>query len=182
MLTPETNQGGQGAVCYCGCKTPLFRMVLPPWSPNCPSTNKASWYGAFRCSTGYEFAGHGWLERRGTALDWTQTVGIDRNAWNEGCPPGSNKLPAAESILFTGRGKARSSVSPRGMRRGAPPFTPVLSGGSRWSLLQRAAQRIATEPILALDYKPPHTSSTGVPARETELPALPAHGRGRPCY
>jgi len=67
VLTPETVQGGQDAVPDFGCKMPPSRLVLPPWFPNWPLTNRASWCGA-ACSSGYEFAGHGWPEQRGTAL------------------------------------------------------------------------------------------------------------------
>ena len=180
MLTPEPNQGGQGAVRYCGCKTPLFRMVLSPWPPNCPSTNKASWSGAFRRSTGYEFAGHGWLKRRGAALDWNQTVEIDQSAWNERRPTGSNRPPAAVPSLFTGRGTNRDAGPPesrgtnksthdrklQGLRRGAPPFTPDPSRGSRWSLKQPTAEKIETLPILPIDKK---TLIRVAPARRPAL-------------
>src|SRR6266436_1807561 len=73
MLTPETVQGGQDAVPGYGCNRPPTRLVLPPWFPNWPLTNRASWSGAAR-STGYELAGHGRPEQRGTALDWTRNA------------------------------------------------------------------------------------------------------------
>jgi hypothetical protein len=75
MLTPETIQGGQDAVPDYGCKMPPTRLVLPPWFPNWPLTNRASWNGATR-STGYEFAGHDRPEQRGTALAWNQEIPI----------------------------------------------------------------------------------------------------------
>ncbi len=75
MLTPETIQGGQDAVPDYGCKMPPTRLVLPPWFPNWPLTNRASWNGATR-STGYEFAGHDRPEQRGTALAWNQEIPV----------------------------------------------------------------------------------------------------------
>ncbi len=46
MLTSATLQGGQDAVPGCGSKTPPSRLVLPPWFPTWPLTQRASWSGA----------------------------------------------------------------------------------------------------------------------------------------
>ena len=153
MLTPETNQGGRGAVPHSGCKMPLLRMVPPLWSPTCPSTNKASWFGAFRRSTGYEFAGHGWLKRRGTALDWNQAIDIDITCLGR---PSSNLLHRSATMIAGNclqdakaaeRRLDRYHVTPANRRpiddlkacEGETPFTPPTwsAGGSRWSLKGR---------------------------------------------
>lgn len=88
MLTPETIQGGQDAVPGYGCKTPPPRLVLPPWFPYWPLTNRASWYEASRFA-GYELAGHAWSEQTGTALDRTQNIGRHPSQLGQTLPPGS---------------------------------------------------------------------------------------------
>jgi hypothetical protein len=79
MLTSATFQGGQDAAPDCGCKTPPSRLVLPPWFPTWPLTQRASWSGVRPepSAAGYELAGHAWPEQRGTALDRLSTVAVE---------------------------------------------------------------------------------------------------------
>jgi hypothetical protein len=79
MLTSATFQGGQDAAPDCGCKTPPSRLVLPPWFPTWPLTQRASWSGVRLepSAAGYELAGHIRPEQRGTALDWLSNVAIE---------------------------------------------------------------------------------------------------------
>src|SRR5216684_2959156 len=114
MLTPETVQGGQDAVPGYGCNRPPTRLVLPPWFPNWPLTNRASWSGAAR-STGYELAGHGRPEQRGTALDWTRNaktvVPTSIKSFSRApaaAPPEHRKSPSGREPQHGGR-RARAS-------------------------------------------------------------------------
>ena len=79
MLTSATFQGGQDAAPDCGCKTPPSRLVLPPWFPTWPLTQRASWSGVRLAASaaGYELAGHAWPEQRGTALDRLWNVAVE---------------------------------------------------------------------------------------------------------
>jgi hypothetical protein len=80
MLTSATVQGRQGAVPGYGLKTPPTRLVLPPWLPTWPLTQRALWSGAWLkpSATGYELAGPRiGLEQRGTALDRLKNVAVE---------------------------------------------------------------------------------------------------------
>ena len=79
MLTSATFQGGQDAAPDCGCKTPSSRLVLPPWFPTWPLTQRASWSGVRLepSAAGYELAGHARPEQRGTALDRLSNVAVE---------------------------------------------------------------------------------------------------------
>jgi len=145
MLTPETIQGGQGAVPCSGCNTPLSRLVLPPWFPNQPLSNRASWSGVCSANaTGYEFAGHVWSEQRGTALERIQTVETVSSS------PGliMSLRPHQFRLLkmFAGREWRRrghqarrarfrhfEAQPPKGLRRGVPLHPRLLQRRSRWS-------------------------------------------------
>ena len=80
MLTSATFQGGQDAAPDCGCKTPPSRLVLSPWFPTWPLTQRASWSGRSaraERAAGYELAGHAWPEQRGIALDRLSNVAVE---------------------------------------------------------------------------------------------------------
>ena len=145
VLTPETVQGGQDAVPGYGCNMPPTRLVLPPWFPNWPLTNRASWSGAAR-STGYELAGHGRPEQRGTALDRYQnaTTFAPTSIKSSSQAPRSRYARVSE-IAFGARagGTELAALPPRDPSRsvaldsprafeGESPFTPTVLQGSRW--------------------------------------------------
>ena len=63
-----------------GLKTPPTRLVLPPWLPTWPLTQRALWSGAWLkpSATGYELAGPRiGLEQRGAALDRLKNVAVE---------------------------------------------------------------------------------------------------------
>ena len=158
MLTPETIQGGRGAVPHCGCETPLLRLVPPPWFPNWPLRIQGIMVWGFG-PAGYEFAGHLWSERRGTALDRNQNVGMETPRLGPRLPPCSTIAAAAASqeVFMTrepvkrrlgrvARNQHIEARSPQGFRRGVP-LHPHFGEGSRWSpLLTKCGRQGNCEP------------------------------------
>ena len=102
MLTSATFQGGQDAAPDCGCKTPPSRLVLPPWFPTWPLTQRASWSGVRLepSAAGYELAGHARPEQRGTALDRLSNVAVEIVGLSHrrtGRPRDGSRRPASTS-------------------------------------------------------------------------------------
>ena len=145
MLTSATFQGGQDAAPDCGCKTPPSRLVLPPWFPTWPLTQRASWSGVRLepNAAGYELAGHARPEQRGTALDRLSNVAVEIVGMSQrrtGRPRGGSRprdgsrRPASTSwrtSFSECEGPSRTeATSPR-------PFGPSLTGPhTRNSLIQ----------------------------------------------
>ncbi len=145
MLTSATFQGGQDAAPDCGCKTPPSRLVLPPWFPTWPLTQRASWSGVRLepNAAGYELAGHARPEQRGTALDRLSNVAVEIVGMSQrrtGRPRGGSRprdgsrRPASTSwrtSFSECEGLSRTeATSPR-------PFGPSLTGPHiRNSLIQ----------------------------------------------
>ena len=102
MPTSATFQGGQDAAPDCGCKTPPSRLVLPPWFPTWPLTQRASWSGVRLepSAAGYELAGHARPEQRGTALDRLSNVAVEIVGLSQrrtGRPRDGSRRPASTS-------------------------------------------------------------------------------------
>ncbi len=139
MLTSATFQGGQDAAPDCGCKTPPSRLVLSPWFPTWPLTQRASWSGARLepSAAGYELAGHARPEQRGTALDRLSNVAVEIVGLSQrrtDRPRGGSRRPASTSwrtSFSECEGPSRTeATSPR-------PFGPSLTGPhTRNSLIQ----------------------------------------------
>ena len=139
MLTSATFQGGQDAAPDCGCKTPPSRLVLPPWFPTWPLTQRASWSGVRLepNAAGYELAGHARPEQRGTALDRLSNVAVEIVGMSQrrtGRPRDGSRRPASTSwrtSFSECEGPSRTeATSPR-------PFGPSLTGPhTRNSLIQ----------------------------------------------
>ena len=183
MLTSATFQGGQDAAPDCGCKTPPSRLVLPPWFPTWPLTQRASWSGRSaraERAAGYELAGHAWPEQRGTALDRlsngaVEIVGLSQR--RTGRPRDGSRRPASTSwrtSFSECEGPSRTeATSPR-------PSGPSLTGPhTRNSLIQEldapdrrsadvAALHSKADANFALDNQSPiqvRGSAHGCPAR-----------------